>query len=116
MRNLLDYLRSLSAATPAPLHVASHEFSHAGRSVTLPILSTPTQLPREGFANCFVYLTVSGDDVFLTHDGTAPSSTNGARVSNGWANYFKAGDAMRMMFVCPNGAASIYACGCDYLP
>lgn len=90
----------------------------AGAAKILAVSSSPVQIASGDLpltAHVFVRLQAQGSNVYVTYDGTTPSSANGELLTAGVTGYFIRKDVLAMKFICPSGAATIFAQPCDYV-
>jgi hypothetical protein len=60
-------------------------------------------------------LQVLDNSVYVTYDGTTPSSSNGELVTPGVGGYFLRMDVLAMKFIQATGAARVFAQPCDLI-
>jgi hypothetical protein len=92
--------------------------SSSGLAATLAVAGSSVSFVSGDFSTPlvpYVRLQVLDNDVYVTYDGTTPSSANGERVSPGTGGYFLRVDVLAMKFVQSTGAARVFAQPCDLI-
>lgn len=90
--------------------------SSSGLSATLAVGVAPVSFVAGDFGAPrvpYLRLQVQDNDVYMTYDGSVPSSSNGERITPGTGGYFLRADVLAMSFLQVTGAAKVFAQPCD---
>lgn len=89
-----------------------------GAAYTLAVSTAPVSFVASNFGAPlvpYVRIQVQKDAVYVTYDGTVPSSTNGELVVPGSAAYLLRKDILAMRFLRVTTDAAVFAQPCDLI-
>ena len=92
--------------------------SSSGPAATLSVGGSPVNFVAGNFSTPlvpYVRLQVLDNNVYVTYDGTTPSSSNGELISPGTGGYFLRVDLLAMKFLQVSLAARVFAQPCDLI-
>jgi len=94
-----------------------HHHNSGGTGATRAVAGTAVSFVAGDFtvAAGYVRIQVQDDAVYVTYDGTTPSSSNGELIAVGGGGYFLRKDLFTMKFVQATTAARVFAQPCNLL-